>query len=91
MAAWARENAPLCGPADHEAFCDYWHGIAGAKGRKIRWDGAWKNWMRREQETRTTRNRASNGHRPSTTDQRMAQGAELIARLEAQRAPELEA
>lgn len=50
MAAWAREKAPLCGPEDHEAFCDYWRSVPGAKGRKRDWVATWRNWMRREQE-----------------------------------------
>jgi uncharacterized protein YdaU (DUF1376 family) len=29
-------------------FCDYWHALAGAKGRKVDWAGTWRNWCRRE-------------------------------------------
>ena len=29
-------------------FRDYWHGVAGAKGRKLDWPGTWRNWVRRE-------------------------------------------
>lgn len=33
---------------DREAvrFPDYWHGAAGAKGRKADWFATWRNWMR---------------------------------------------
>jgi hypothetical protein len=49
---------PSCGTADHEAFCDYWRGIPGAKGRKLDWVATWRNWMRREHERR---HRPTNG------------------------------
>lgn len=29
-------------------FRDYWHGIPGAKGRKLDWHGTWRNWVRNE-------------------------------------------
>jgi hypothetical protein len=47
MAAWAREKAPTCGPVDHEQFCNYWHALPGAKGRKLDWIATWRNWMLR--------------------------------------------
>lgn len=28
-------------------FADYWHGAAGAKGRKVDWEATWRNWVRR--------------------------------------------
>jgi uncharacterized protein YdaU (DUF1376 family) len=34
------------------SFKDYWRGVAGAKGRKADWPGTWRNWCRREAETR---------------------------------------
>lgn len=75
MREWARANAPLCGPTDHEAFCDYWRDQPGAKGRKVNWLGTWKNWMRREQERRGSgvRNARGNGQHAdeSTTDRRV--------------------
>ncbi|MEV0584053.1 hypothetical protein [Nonomuraea sp. NPDC050310] len=60
LIAWARDKAPSCGPEDHAAFCDYWRGIPGAKGRKLDWPGAWRNWMRREHEKRQLK-AAANG------------------------------
>lgn len=82
MAKWAREKAPLCGLADHEAFCDYWRAVPGARGRKLDWEKTWRNWMRREQERRSTPGR-SNGTAPrrSTTDERVAQAQALKAEL----------
>lgn len=52
MVAWARTNAPSCGMTDHDAFCDHWRGVPGAKGKKLDWPGTWRNWMRREHEKR---------------------------------------
>ncbi|MFL9582391.1 YdaU family protein [Stenotrophomonas sp. AB1(2024)] len=33
--------------AEAEKFRDYWHGVAGAKGRKANWQSTWRNWIRR--------------------------------------------
>jgi uncharacterized protein YdaU (DUF1376 family) len=30
-----------------DKFRDYWHGVAGAKGRKADWPSTWRNWIRR--------------------------------------------
>jgi hypothetical protein len=32
--------------AEAEKFADYWHGVAGAKGRKVDWSATWRNWCR---------------------------------------------
>lgn len=73
MATWARENAPSCGPVNHEAFCDYWRGVPGAKGRKVDWEATWRNWMRRDHERRSQASRpASNGRARATADDRIA-------------------
>jgi len=32
-------------------FADYWHGVAGAKGRKADWLATWRNWVRAEKKT----------------------------------------
>lgn len=29
-------------------FRDYWRGIGGEKGRKLDWEGTWRNWCRRQ-------------------------------------------
>lgn len=31
-----------------QRFADYWHGVAGAKGRKADWLATWRNWVRNE-------------------------------------------
>lgn len=34
------------------SFRDYWRGVPGAKGRKADWPGTWRNWIRRDAESR---------------------------------------
>ena len=36
--------------AEHRRFMDYWSDQPGAKGRKVRWDSTWRNWIRRANE-----------------------------------------
>lgn len=45
--SWCVQYRPDLSP-DHvaDAFADYWHGIAGAKGRKADWFATWRNWCR---------------------------------------------
>lgn len=31
-----------------KTFTDYWHGVAGAKGRRADWLATWRNWVRKE-------------------------------------------
>jgi hypothetical protein len=80
MAAWAREKAPSCGTADHEAFRDYWLGIAGAKGRKADWPATWRNWMRREHERRTPAVRSAPGSSVVHIDRRQQATNDLFDR-----------
>lgn len=56
MIAWARENTPTCGISDHDAFCDYWRAVPGAKGKKLDWISTWRNWMRKEHKDRVRHN-----------------------------------
>ena len=35
---------------EHRRFMDYWSDQPGAKGRKVRWDSTWRNWIRRANE-----------------------------------------
>lgn len=39
-----------------EKFADYWHGVAGAKGRKADWPATWRNWCRNAKPAATQRN-----------------------------------
>lgn len=48
-AAWAKQTRPDLNPNETaQRFADYWHGIAGAKGRKADWLATWRNWVRNE-------------------------------------------
>lgn len=45
---WAEQERPdLIVQREADSFADYWHGVAGAKGRKADWKGTWRNWIRR--------------------------------------------
>lgn len=90
MRSWAREHAPLCGTTDHEAFCDYWCSVPGAKGRKIDWVKTWRNWMRREQERRTRQQPHVTQNRPMATGDRRAAEIEVLrAEMNGTRTPHL--
>lgn len=46
--AWAKQERPDVDPLRESfTFRDYWHGVAGAKGRKADWQATWRNWIRR--------------------------------------------
>lgn len=46
---FCKAERPDLTPADVAArFADYWHGVAGAKGRKADWFATWRNWVRGE-------------------------------------------
>jgi len=45
--AWARAEKPgINALQEADKFRDYWHGVAGAKGRKANWHSTWRNWIR---------------------------------------------
>jgi uncharacterized protein YdaU (DUF1376 family) len=55
-AEWARQERPdLIPQQTAQRFADYWHGVAGAKGRKADWLATWRNWVRGERATNTSR------------------------------------
>lgn len=44
---WAEAERPGVSIQDEaDKFADYWHGVAGAKGRKADWQATWRNWIR---------------------------------------------
>lgn len=50
MSAWAAEKAADVDiEHEHEVFCDYWRGRAGALAVKVDWPSTWRNWMRKAQ------------------------------------------
>lgn len=86
MVAWARANVPhVDGRRETERFIDHWHQASGRTASKRDWPAAWRNWMR-EADDRLARNGgrpAPGAVRPSTTDQRVAQGEALKAEFRA--------
>jgi DNA-binding transcriptional ArsR family regulator len=53
MAQWAAEKTPLVDvAAETEAFCDYWRGVPGLRGKKLDWPATWRNRMRDRQDYR---------------------------------------
>ena len=45
--AWAKAKRPDLDPAlQAEMFRDYWHAKPGKDGRKVDWQGTWRNWIR---------------------------------------------
>lgn len=53
--------------ATASVFRDYWHGVAGAKGRKADWAGTWRNWVRREAASKKPSARAYPPPNPTPT------------------------
>lgn len=48
-AQWAKAERPELDVAETAArFADYWHSVAGAKGKKLDWQATWRNWVRNE-------------------------------------------
>jgi hypothetical protein len=99
LRAWFVEEklpAVIDGKREHEKFMDYWLGCPGVRGRKLDWRRTWRNWMR-EAADRASRNGvrqpgnslvptsgAPMNYKPSTTDQRIAQGQALAAKYREQ-------
>lgn len=44
-----------------EQFRDYWHAVAGAKGRKADWPATWRSWVRRDLDRRANGRRQGDG------------------------------
>lgn len=72
--SWAeRERPDVDARREADGFADYWHGVAGAKGRKADWQATWRNWIRRADGMRS---------RPSQ-QQQPGKRMQAIMRLEA--------
>ena len=92
MKKWWDDNAMgsvLDAWGEHEKFMDYWRGASGQRATKHDWPATWRNWMRRAYEDAGHRrpgnalvptSGAPQQYRPSTTDQRIAQGQALAAK-----------
>jgi len=56
--SWAATEFPgFNARREADSFRDYWHSVAGAKGRKADWQATWRNWIRK-----ATENRGGNGN-----------------------------
>jgi hypothetical protein len=55
---------------EHAKFSDHWASIPGSKGRKLKWESTWRNWMRRAWQDLQKRNpiAARPAHPPPPTD-----------------------
>jgi hypothetical protein len=52
-----------------DKFRDYWHGRAGAAGRKLDWRATWRNWVRSCVERRQIARNAPGSHGPRANGQ----------------------
>jgi hypothetical protein len=60
LGEWAMQDCGMTREAvkaEAEKFADYWHGVAGAKGRKADWAATWRNWCRNAKPATTTAGR----------------------------------
>lgn len=89
MKNWFAANCPsVDGRRETEKFINYWQAKSGKDATKLDWIATWRNWMLTAAE-RSPGSLRANSHRPSTTDQRVAQAAALVAQLEAGQALEI--
>jgi hypothetical protein len=70
-----------------QRFADYWHGVAGAKGRKADWLATWRNWVRGERATNTARTATPKVGQPRTVESFYERDQRLKAERVAQFAP----
>lgn len=53
LEAWTQSEAPgLHVPREVEKFRDYWLAQPGQKGVKLNWDATWRNWIRRNADSK---------------------------------------
>lgn len=52
--------------AEADKFRDYWHSVAGQKGRKADWQATWRNWMRNSKQPKVYEGRR---HEPASKSQ----------------------
>ncbi len=86
MVAWGEENFPnVDGEKETAKFIDHFRAASGANAVKKDWIAAWRNWIRRaEKDYPQPLGSSRAASKPSTTDQRVADGMALAARLAAQ-------
>lgn len=62
------------GSAEAAKYRDYWHSVAGAKGRRQDWDAVWRNWIRRAAED-LSRHQKTRSHDHETPRRSLAERA----------------
>lgn len=81
---WVQSECPTVdGRTETLNFKDYWIAKAGKDATKLDWPATYRRWMREAVKRSPPRNAAS---RPSTTDQRINDGRDVIRRLAEQEA-----
>jgi hypothetical protein len=84
LIAYVKSECPdVDGRVVTEDFCDYWHSKAGRDSTKTDWGLTYKRWMRTEQTKAMRFKPAGPASRPSTTEQRVNTGADLVNKLRA--------
>lgn len=80
---WVQSECPTVdGRTETLNFKDYWIAKAGKDATKVDWPATYRRWMREA----VKRSSARSGSRPSTTDQRINDGRDVIRRLAEQEA-----
>jgi hypothetical protein len=92
LIAWAKTECPgIDDRTETEKFRNHWLSKTGRDATKHDWGLTWKNWLLRARDEYGGSRAAPNGSRaspkPSTTDQRVADGLALAARLRAEEDP----
>jgi len=75
VAAMRSECPGLDLAAEHRRFADYWADQPGQRGRRLSWEGTWRNWMRRAADDQARRSPTS---RQRQTDDLFAAAAERL-------------
>ena len=86
MLNWASTEVPgIDIKRTTDKFVDYWRG-ATKNATKSDWPATWRNWLRRDFEEHPPRinGRAGTSSRIATSDQRVADGLDVVRRLAAQ-------
>ena len=71
--SWARGEKPgINALQEADKFRDYWHGVAGAKGRKANWLATWRNWIRNANVVNRNNNGSNHAQPKLTPAERIA-------------------
>jgi hypothetical protein len=87
MREWANKNVPgLDLERATQKFILHFQSASGAKATMVKWDAAWMKWMLGdfERSSQTPSNGRAGPQRVATSDQRVADGLDVVRRLAAQ-------